>query len=301
MSEAHSQEIPLVFECAGDSLVGVLHRPDSSLDIGLVSIIAGGPQYRAGVGRGMVVMARTLAAHGVPVLRFDYRGMGDSSGEFRGFEDIADDIAAAVKTLILEVPEVRKVVLWGGCDAASGAMIHAWKIPDVLSLALGNPWVTTHEIHKAVMKKHYLNRLREWSFWRKLLRFEYNLFEYVVAGFRKLLDRLLSALREWRRSDSQSGDEPGSFVERMLAGLGQFEGPVLFLISGQSVASREFDELVNGDSRWKAMLIRSGTRRIDFPEADQTFSDENSRQCLTRAIHDWICELRTQRLEAPGK
>jgi len=297
MSAARSQEIPLVFECAGDPLVGVLHKPDAPYDIGLVSIIAGGPQYRAGVGRGMVVMARALAGEGVPVLRFDYRGMGDSGGEFAGFEGIADDIEAAVKALKSEIPQVRKIVLWGGCDAASGAMIHGWKVPDVVSLALGNPWVTTHEIHTAVMKKHYLNRLREWSFWRKLLRFEYNFIDYVVAGLRKVVDRAKSTLRGWRPGGSRGTDGSEGFVDRMLHGLERFEGPVLFLISGQSVASREFDELVNGDSLWRAVVNRSRSKRVDFPDADQTFSDERSRKCLTGAIHDWIFELQERRPE----
>jgi exosortase A-associated hydrolase 1 len=294
VSGAGAQEIPLVFECAGEPLVGVLHRPENPADIGLVSIIAGGPQYRAGVGRGMVVMARALAAQGVPVLRFDYRGMGDSGGEFLGFENIADDLAAAVDTLKSEVPAVRQVVLWGGCDAASGAMIHGWKIPGVISLALGNPWVTTHEIHAAVMNKHYLGRLREWTFWRKVLRFEYNIWDYMIAGFRRLAGKVVAVARGVLRNNPGATEDHGGFVGRMLGGLERFEGPILYLISGQSVASKEFDELVIRDRRWQAAINRAGSRRVDFPEADQTFSDEQSRENLTRAIRDWIFDLREQ-------
>ena len=292
MSESQSHEIPLVFQCAGESMVGIVHRPITPAGIGVVTIIAGGPQYRAGVGRGMVSTARDLAARGVPVLRFDYRGMGDSGGGFLGFEHIAEDIQAAVIALKKEVPEVRKVVLWGGCDAASGVMIHGWKVPDVISLVLGNPWVTTYEIHSAVMKKHYLDRLREWSFWRKLLRFDYNLIDYATAGFRKLVTRVAALLSAWGQHGSKSdSDEAGGFVDRMLDGLGRFEGPVLFLISGQSVASREFDELVGTDPDWGAVTNRSECKRIDFPEADQTFSDKHSRECVNQAISDWLIEL----------
>jgi hypothetical protein len=49
------------------------------------------------------------------------------------------------------------------------------------------------------------------------------------------------------------------------------------------------------------MVNRSGSKRVDFPEADQTFSDEHSRECLTRAIHDWIFELQKQGPEVSRK
>jgi hypothetical protein len=77
----------------------------------------------------------------------------------------------------------------------------------------------------------------------------------------------------------------------MLDGLRRFEGPVLFLISGQSLLSKEFDELVGKDPGWKAVYNRTSYRRIDFPDADQTFSGSDSRQRVNRAICDWLLEL----------
>ncbi|NQX88212.1 MAG: hydrolase 1, exosortase A system-associated [Halioglobus sp.] len=272
--------------------MGIVHQPNDPIDIGVVTIIAGGPQYRAGVGRGMVSTARYLAEQGVAVLRFDYRGLGDSGGEFCGFEHISEDLQAAVSALRCAVPEVRKVVLWGGCDAASGAMIHAWKLTDVMSMVLGNPWVTTHETHSAAMKQHYLGRLREMSFWRKVFRFEYNFAEYAAAAAHKLRENLFARAKRVVGSSSlgiAGGDQ--SFVDRMLEGFARFEGPVLFLISGQSVASREFDELIKQDLRWRDLCSRSASKRLDFPEADQTFSDERSRDCVNKAIVNWMQEL----------
>ncbi|MEZ5571759.1 MAG: hydrolase 1, exosortase A system-associated [Halioglobus sp.] len=293
MNEPVSAEIPIVFQCNGEALVGIIHRPAIPADIGVVTIIAGGPQYRAGVGRGMVSAARELSSAGVPVLRFDHRGLGDSSGDFLGFEHIADDIQAAVDAFREAVPEVSKVVLWGGCDAASAAMIHGWRIEDAVSLVLGNPWVTTTFTQSAVMRKHYLSRLKEWSFWRKVLRFEYNFTAYAVEGWQKVADKFVRLIRVSDRSvsDETIGDT-GNYVNKMLSGLRQFDGPVLFLMSGQSLLSREFDELVNSDVQWHQVYHRSTCSRIDFPDADQTFSDSKSRQAANRAIVDWLVKLR---------
>jgi hypothetical protein len=49
-----------------------------------VVIIVVGPQYRAGLHRQFVSLARTLSTAGFLVLRYDYRGMGDSDGEYLG-------------------------------------------------------------------------------------------------------------------------------------------------------------------------------------------------------------------------
>jgi exosortase A-associated hydrolase 1 len=230
-----------------------------------------------------------LAAAGIPVMRFDYRGMGDGGGKFLGFEHIAEDLQSAVDAFRQTVPEVRKVVLWGGCDSASAAMIHGWRIPEAVSLVVGNPWVTTTYTQTVVMRKHYLSRLREWSFWKKVLRFEYNFGEYLVGAARRIAGKLS---RIANPSDSaSSGGGSGTFVDRMLDGLRRFDGPVLFLISGQSMLSREFDELLNSDPEWHQVCHRSTTERIDFPDADQTFSEASSRQAANRAIREWLTKL----------
>ena len=291
MNSPECREVPLVFDCCGESLVGIAHVPQQPLSTGILCVIAGGPQYRAGVGRNMVSMARELSAAGVPVFRFDHRGLGDSSGPFAGFETTGDDIRAAVECFRREVPAVRQVVLWGGCDAASGCMIHACDIPGVASMVLGNPWVTTEQTQSAVRRQHYLTRLSEWSFWRKLLRFEYDIASYVRAA----LGRAGGGSRHAPQQDAgtDGAGSPGSWIERMLDGLQRFEGPVLFLMSGQSLVSREFDELVSRDKAWAQAYSRPANERIDLPDADQTFSTGDSRERVNEALLDWVKRLAT--------
>ncbi len=78
-------ETALRFTCADEYLFGILACPERPSDTGVV-IVVGGPQTRVGSHRQFVLLSRALAAAGYPVLRFDVRGMGDSSGEQRDFE-----------------------------------------------------------------------------------------------------------------------------------------------------------------------------------------------------------------------
>ena len=63
------EEIPLTFDCDGATLVGMIHRPEEIRARGVLAIVAGGPQYRGGVGRLQVQLARTLAAQAVDAAR----------------------------------------------------------------------------------------------------------------------------------------------------------------------------------------------------------------------------------------
>lgn len=288
-----TEETPLVFECQGEQLVGIVHKPAAPIAVGIVTVIAGGPQYRAGVGRNMVEMARELSATGVPVLRFDHRGLGDSSGTFLGFRHIRDDLQAAIDCLRREVPQVKEVVLWGGCDAASACMIHGADLPGVCSMVLGNPFVTTEKTQAAVQRQHYFRRLFERSFWHKLLRFEYKPGEYLRAAWRGFLARLRQ--RRDAKNVAAATADPENWIGQMREGLRRFEGPVLFLMSGRSLVSKEFDDLVGRDRDWQKLCSRSHYQRIDLPEADQTFSGGNSRERVNRALGEWL-QLMNERI-----
>jgi exosortase A-associated hydrolase 1 len=257
--------------------------------IGVITVVAGGPQYRAGMGRGLVGMGRELAARGIPLMRFDHRGLGDSSGDFLGFEHLKDDLCAAVDSFMAAVPEVKKIVLWGGCDAASGIMIHACNVPSVVSMMVGNPFVSSSVTQAAVARQHYLKRLGEWSFWRKLLRFEYDFIAYGSAVAAKVKKKLTPVAVQ--RVASQPSSVAATFIDRMLSGLQKFNGPVLILMSGQSLVSKEFDELLARSPAWKAACGRAGYERIELPDADQAFSSQDAKERVNEAVFRWINEL----------
>lgn len=169
MTAATAQERAVVFACGDAGLVGVVHLPPAPARRGVL-IVVGGPQYRAGSHRQFLLLARSLAAGGYPVLRFDHRGIGDSDGPYPGFEALDADIAAAIDAFVIHCPEIEEVVLWGLCDAASAILFYAHRDPRVAGIVLLNPWVRTPAGEaRAYLRHYYLRRLGERDFWRGLL------------------------------------------------------------------------------------------------------------------------------------
>lgn len=279
------------FPCEGASLYGIVSVPETTAARGVL-IVVGGPQYRSGSHRQFMLLACDLAARGIPVMRFDYRGMGDSEGEPRTFEDVGDDIGAAIDRFFVEVPAMKEVVIWGLCDAASAALFYAHRDSRVRGLVLLNPWVRTDEgIAKAYLKHYYLSRLVEPDLWKKILsgRFEYRAAAQSVAG---MCAKVLGAGQKKPSAGetaAQHRAEPKSpLPERMLEGLEKFKGNVLLVMSGNDLTAKEFLDLVSSSRKWKKLLSASKVQRRDLPEANHTFAQRDWRNQVATWTNDWM-------------
>lgn len=277
-------EEAFLFACEGEALLGLLHRPAdgapaAAAETGVV-VIVGGPQYRAGSHRQFVHLARALAQAGHPVLRFDVRGMGDGSGAQRDFEQITPDIGAAIDALAERAPGLRRIVLWGLCDGASAALLYLHERRDerVQGLCLLNPWVRSEaSLARTQVKHYYTRRLRERDFWLKLLSGQ-------VSG---------GVVREFWQKLRMAGQAPAStpeltFQRRMALAAHAFQGRMLMILSGDDYTAKEFCEAAAGDAPWTETLARAGTRRIDLPGADHTFSEPSQRLLVERATREWL-------------
>lgn len=275
-------EHPVVFACAGENLVGVLAVPDQAFDTAVL-IVVGGPQYRAGSHRQFVQLARYLADAGVAVLRFDVRGMGDSAGVQRRFDEVSDDIAAAIDTLQGKLPTVRRIALWGLCDGASAALIYLHDRADsrVRGLVLLNPWVRTVASHARTQIKHYYaQRLRQRDFWAKALSGK--------VALRALAD---FASRLQLATETLTAPAPSSFQDRMASAWERFTGPILLVLSGKDYTAKEFLEFANASPRWRTHLTRPQVTRLDLPEADHTFSIPSTQRAVEAATLGWLCNM----------
>ncbi|MFA5966148.1 MAG: hydrolase 1, exosortase A system-associated [Sphingomonas sp.] len=173
------------FPCAGDMLVGSLDEAEGAT--GLL-IVSGGNEIRAGAHRGMASLAARLASAGIPVFRFDRRGVGDSSGENRGFAESAPDIAAAAATFCAEA-RISRLVGFGNCDAATALALFR-QASGIDALILANPWIAdqTDDLPSAsAIKARYAQRLRDPREWLRALRGGVN-FASLTRGLRKIID-----------------------------------------------------------------------------------------------------------------
>ena len=258
-------------------MVGILSLPEAPGPRGVL-VVTGGPQYRVGSHRQFTLLAAALAARGLPVLRFDLRGMGDSEGSARDYRAAGPDIAGALAQFFAAVPSLREVVLWGLCDGATAAACHAPRDARVQALVLLNPWVRSEAgLARATLRHYYLPRLLQASFWRKLAR----------GGVR--LGASVASLRQVAAaSQGAAAQEPDAPAPAMLRALTQFQGKVLLILSGDDLGAREWSALLAADARWRAVAARAQWTQAQVDGANHTFASAAWRADVEQLCARWL-------------
>ena len=286
------REHALKIECGGDALVAILSQPVAPATRGVL-IVVGGPQYRAGSHRQFVLLARHLAANGIPAMRFDYRGMGDGEGAARTFESVDADLRAATDSFFAHCAGLKEVVIWGLCDAASAASFYAHQDPRVRALVLVNPWVRSEQgIARAYLKHYYIRRLFNPQLWRKIMA---GAFDAKAAG-RSLVGMISGAIRGRSTANGESAADStlsnagtaAPLADRMADGLACFNGQVLFILSGRDLTAQEFKDSIAGSPQWHKLLASSAMARRDLADADHTFSRREWRDQVAGWTVEWL-------------
>lgn len=294
------REEALCIPCQGDWMMGIVSHgcdpaPESTVqravsDLGVV-IVVGGPQYRIGSHRLFVRICRELAACGLTGLRFDMRGMGDSTGRPAGFEHVGDDIEAAISALQGAAPHVRRVVLWGLCDGASAALLYRAQREDprVCGLYLLNPWIRSERSLATVRIQHYYrDRLLSRDFWAKLLT--------GGVGVRAVGGWMSHALKAMAPSPAAGQWSTWGFQDRMARGLlPRGAGPApsrglgtTIALSARDYTAREFETYTKASALWQAALAATAVRTLNLEDADHTLSSSDSAETLIRDLQMWV-------------
>jgi len=280
-----SSEQPLFFECAGDELLGILHHPEDQQVRNGVLMVVGGPQYRVGSHRLFVLIARQLADAGIPVFRFDYRGMGDSPGGPLDFEVISDDIRAAADAFIQHAGGIDGVILWGLCDAATANAFYAIDDDRVVGQVALNPWVRTTEGEARTFIKHYYpRRALSGSFWLKLASLKYDL----SSVFKEFLAYLRSSVGAHGNSH---GGTHVPLPTRLRDAQTQFAAQTLLIVSGQDLTAKEYEFSVESSPEWQAWLASPKVEMRKLDKADHTFSTEAWTKQVAAWSQDWVKKL----------
>jgi exosortase A-associated hydrolase 1 len=242
----------LTFACEGETLVGTLD--DAPAEAGLL-LVSGGNEIRAGAFAGQAQLAAGIAAAGFPTFRYDRRGVGDSTGENRGFRESGPDIAAALATFKAERPGLVRIVGVGNCDAASALMLNAGAGCDALVLA--NPWTIENDDGApppAAIRARYADKLKNP---KELMRLATG-----KVSLRKLAGGLGKALRP--------SPPPTTLAGELRAGLERFGGEVRLLIAERDRTGQAFAAV------WPA----ADPRLASCPGASHAFVEPASRDWL---------------------
>lgn len=286
-------EYPVVLRCGEDELMAVVHKSQAPRARGVVIVVAGGPQFRSGAHRQFVSLARRLSAEGYPVMRFDLRGMGDSSGEYLGYQHSRADLRSAVDQFISAEPSVREVVLFGECESASGILFYAYQDSRVAGTVLVNPWVRTEEGQAmAFLKHYYTDRILSRQFWLDVLHGRFR----PARALKTLVETVRSTVRgRWTigKAGPAAGDADFDALPlpvKTAEGLRRYKGPVFVVMSGQDYIAREFDEVTKSSPAWTGLLQQPRLSRLDVEGADHTFSKEQWKKDVHDAMVAWLAK-----------
>ena len=280
------EETAFFFPCLGESLLGIATISEHNALLGVL-IVVGGPQYRIGSHRQFVHLSRHLAACGIPSMRFDYRGMGDSTGGMRTFEDIQPDIRAAVDAFFARQRSLRGVVLWGLCDGASAAAFYGKNDSRVVGLILVNPWVRTPRGEaQTYLRYYYMQRLFERSLWTKLLHGDFD----VIKALRSFASAVNSAAGG-KQSSASSPVTAQPLPDRMVRDLSHYSGAMLFLLSGNDYTAKEFSDVASSSSSWRDVFARSNVRSSELADCDHTFSRKEWAEQVANLTAEWVSSI----------
>lgn len=203
----------IAFACAGDTLLGTLD--DAPGKTGLL-IVSGGNEIRIGAHRGMALLAQKLAERGIPVFRFDRRGIGDSTGSNGGYLSSGPDIGAAAATFSAEAG-IERLIAFGNCDAATALALFGGAA-GIDRLILANPWVVEPSDDlppAAAIRSRYAAKLKDpRELWR------------LVSGGVNIV-RLVKGLARI----SSTPSEPNALARRLADALEGWRGRATILLA----------------------------------------------------------------------
>ena len=160
------KEVPVTFKSHGKQIVGMLHLP-SKKNAPVIIICHGYFGSKMGAFYLHTDSAREFCKNGFAVLRFDYRGSGDSEGKFEDqrIKTVLEDFDNAMKFLkTIEEIDLNKIGIIGHSMGGTIAILSARKhrnikclvvlatVADYKKLLWDDEWL------KDAMKKGYVDR-----------------------------------------------------------------------------------------------------------------------------------------------
>lgn len=296
----HSEEIPISFYCGGARLHGIVHRPATASSRGVL-LLAGRPALRSGRHRLFVLLSRVWAEAGTPVMRFDYRGSGDSEGEMPTLAETCEDIFAAIDAFQSNVPGLQEVVLWGLCGGAADAILYAPGDERVTGLVLANPWLydslflALGTLHRRISM--YLWKLRTGlRAARKAAAATYptaprNVAEALAEPAFDQSPDMFTSIETGAVSRAYRSYRVANISKRLSESLREFRGSVLIILSGRDTGAQAFKHTTARSWSWRRILSSARVRTHELPEANHSLRRTEWRADAASATLEWLRSL----------
>lgn len=260
-------------------LVGTLCTPPAASRpaagaTGLLLLNAG-IVHRIGPHRINVRLAREAATLGVPSLRFDLAGRGDSLPAASGLpydEQAAADVCEAVATLC-RYARVDSVMVFGICSGADDSLAAAMKEPRITSLVMFDPPIYPNLRWRL---RSYLGKLRKF-------------------GIRGGIERFLAMRQIMAGVDIDEGDNYGRDVlplqeyRARLRALVDRGAAVRLVYSGSSCDDTDF--LAQRRTVLQPAGLEGLVEAEFLPDVDHVVSTRAAQDLLVARLHDWIARL----------
>jgi pimeloyl-ACP methyl ester carboxylesterase len=293
------------------SIVGVMTPPTGGIarSDATFLILNAGVIHRVGANRLHVHLARDLAHVGIPVLRFDLSGIGDSPNRRDANESVIETAMRDIRDVVDYVcGTTRRVVLLGLCSGAANALLYGARDPRVAGVVLMDLWIPrTRGYHLRRMWRR-ISRRRSWV---TLVRGRAN---WMRKGLRRWLRPTAPAARngdamragfEEAEQDPALETAPQITEDQAREILTDAFRPVLarrtpMLAAFTAGHEHQHNYATQIIDAFPELDLR-GSMQLDwFPNSDHSFSDAGNANRLRSLVVDWARAHFVAAAKTPG-
>lgn len=169
MSSRHAITVSIDLPEEHGTICGRLHLPDSDETCPAVLIIPGFADTAVGMHNMHVEFARELCRSGIAALRFDYRGLGESEGDFRRFTAVSGlkDAQAAMAFLQGHPAVDSKRIAAAGFSLGGAYAVMLANFFKLRALTLWSPVAYMEQVFGSFFKPEHQAEMesRGWADW----------------------------------------------------------------------------------------------------------------------------------------
>ena len=285
--------MPLIEEVvrlpAGEGLAGILtHSSDLvSADHPAALLLDVGLTYRVGPSRLHVRLARQLATSGIPTLRFDFSGNGDSPhrSDALAFAESAPLETTKAMDWLSQRLGVQRFLLLGICSGARVAFRTACQDDRVAGIAMLNVRSleenTYSDARTFALAHESLQVLRQKSRWKRVLTGQTN----YRSAFRNLARAAVQV------GFGRSAIQEASHVAQTFRGLAD-RGVAVCVIFSTGEFGRRYLRLALG-SEFDSLMAHPHVAEVIIPFSDHTFTWPQGQDVLLESIGQWSSSVGT--------